>query len=171
PIIVRLSLRYAFRGVDRIPTSHDLWWTFVRQGGAVVIAADDGLASAGGVSWQGPWDFGDLVVLHGSHSLVLGHPDNAAALGQVETTVEAAVPVVTSVWGPDWSQDVAVIVPSSAAELAAEAGENTDLTLDIAAAAVSDGQDPLSGDVYGQRLVINPGALSRLSRIGQQITI
>lgn len=170
-IIVQIALRYALRGVDRIPTSHDLWWTFVRHNGRVVIAADDGLANAGGASWQGPWDFGPLTVLRGAHSLVLGHADNAAALPQIKATVEAAVPVVSSVWGTAWSQDVAVVVPDSDQELLAEAGQSSQLTTQIAAAAVSDGADPLSGAVYGQRLIVNPAALARLRTLGQRITI
>ena len=170
-IIVQVALRYALRGVDHIPTSHDLWWTFVRQHGRVVIAADDGLEGAGGTSWLGPWDFGPLTVLRGPHSLVLGHEDNAAVLPQVEATVEAAVPVVTSVWGTGWSQDVAVVVPSSDQELAAQTGQSSDVTTQIAAAAISDGSDPVTGLVYGQRLIVNPAALARLSALGQRITI
>ena len=170
-IIVRLSLGYAFRGVDKIPTKHDLWWTFVRHDGHVVVAADNGLAQAGGVSWQGPWDFGPLIVRQGAHSLVIGHQESAAALDGIESTVEAAVPVVSSVWGTDWSQDVAVIVPSSDAELLAQAGQSTDATLTVAAVAISDGQDPVSGAVFGQRLIVNPAALAQLSDVGQQIVI
>jgi hypothetical protein len=170
-IIVQISLRYALRGVDRIPTSADLWWTFVRHSGRVVVAADDGLSATGGTSWQGPWDFGPLTVLRGAHSLVLGHSDNAAVLPQIAATVESSVPVVTSVWGADWPQDVAVVVPSSDQELAAQTGQSSDITTQIAAVAISAGQDPVSGRVYGQRLIINPGALARLSALGQRITI
>jgi hypothetical protein len=170
-VIVRVALRFALRGVDRIPTSHDLWWTFVRNGGRVVIAADDALVHAGGTSWQGPWDFGRLDVLHGPHSLVLGHPDAGAALRQVQATVEAAVPAVTAVWGPQWTQDVAVVVPSSDAELAAQAGQSADVTVQVAAVTVSDGTDALTGVVYGQRLIVNPAALAALSDVGRQIVI
>lgn len=170
-IIVRLSLNYAFRGIDRIPTHHDLWWTFVRHDGHVVVAADDSLAQAGGQSWQGPWDFGPLVVRRGARSLVIGHPDSEHALDGIRSTVDAAVPVVTSVWGTNWSQDVAVIVPSSDAELRAQAGESSDATLTVAAVAISDGQDPVTGDVYGQRLIVNPATLRQLSPVGQQIVV
>lgn len=170
-VIVRVALRYALRGVDRTPTSHDLWWTFVRQGGHVVLAADDSLANAGGTSWQGPWDFGRLLVLRGPHTVVLGHPADAGVLPQLRATVQAAVPAVTAVWGPDWSQDVAVVVPGSEEELRAQAGESSDVSLDVAAVAVSDGQNPLTGAVYGQRLIVNPGALARLSAVGRRIVI
>jgi hypothetical protein len=170
-VIVRVALRYALRGVDRIPTHHELWWTFVRHDGKVVLAADNGLIHAGGASWQGPWDFGPLIVRRGPHSIVLGHPQSADVLPGIEATVEAAVPAVTAVWGPDWAQDVAVIVPASDAELLAQSGESSDASLTVAAAAASDGQDPLSGAVYGQRLIVNSAALAQLSAIGQQIVI
>lgn len=171
-IIVRISLRFAFDRIDAMPTSHDLWWTFVRDDGHVVVAADNGLAKAGGVSWRGPWDFGRLDVLRGRYSLVLGHPGDAAALRQVRATVDSAVPAVTAVWGRDWARAVAVVLPSSEAELEAQAGQSTGNVSDqVAAVAVSDGQDPLTGKVYGQRLIINPAALARLSPIGRQIVI
>ncbi|HKC29564.1 MAG TPA: hypothetical protein VKB75_16230, partial [Jatrophihabitans sp.] len=170
-IIVQVSLRYRLRAVDRVPTSHDLWWTFVRHDGRVVISADDGLGYAGGNSWQGPWDFGRLILERGPHSLVLGHPDHATALQQVRDAVEAAAPAVSAVWGTNWSQDVAVIVPSSATELTAQAGRSSDVTLQLAALALSDGRDPLTGTIYGQRLIVNPDALARLSAVGRQIVI
>lgn len=170
-VIVRVTLRYALRGVDRIPTHHELWWTFVRHDGDVVLAADNGLAQAGGVSWRGPWDFGPLIVRRGAHSLILGHEQSADAMAGIEATVEAAVPAVTAVWGPDWVQDVAVIVPASDAELLAQSGESSDASLSVAAAAVSDGQDPVSGTVYGQRLIVNAAALAQLSPVGRQIVI
>jgi hypothetical protein len=112
-----------------------------------------------------------LAVRRGAHSLVIGHADAADALDGIRSTVDAAVPVVTSVWGTDWSQDVAVIVPSTDAELLAQAGQSSDATLTVAAAAISDGQDPVTGDVYGQRLIVNPAALRQLSSIGQQIVV
>lgn len=170
-IIVRISLSYALRGIDRLPTSHDVWWTFVRRNGRVVVAADNGLAQAGGVSWRGPWDFGPLDVLRSPHALVLGHPADAAALHAVAATTEAAIPAVTRIWGPHWAQDVAVVVPSGAAELAAQVGQSSSITTAVAAVAVSDGTDPVTGQVRGQRLVVNPAALQRLSAAGRQITI
>ncbi|HZC72020.1 MAG TPA: hypothetical protein VE442_15110 [Jatrophihabitans sp.] len=171
-IIVRISLRFAFREIDQIPTTHDLWWTFVRDDGRVVIAADDGLANAGGVSWQGPWDFGKLDVLRGPHSLVLGHPDNAAVLPEVQAAVDAAVPAVTAVWGSQSAPAVLVAIPSSDPEFAALAGQSPEQVTDqVAAVAVSDGQDPLRGTVYGQRLIVNVAAFARLSAVGRRIVI
>jgi hypothetical protein len=170
---VRTSLSYALRGVDRIPTRHDLWWTFIRQRGHVVAVADDGLAEAGGVSWQGPWDFGPLDVEHTAHSLVLGHTDtvSVATLRTIAATAESAVPAVSAVWGTSWPGTVAVVVPSTPAELAAQVGQTSAITTQIAAVAISDGDATLGDAPSGQRLIVNPAAFARLSAVGRQIVV
>jgi hypothetical protein len=170
-LIVRVTLRYALRGVDATPTTHDLYWTLVRQGGRVVIAGDTDLRSNGGTSWQGPWDFGPLTVVRGRSSLVLGHEPYGAMLKTIADTVDAAVPAVTSAWGTGWTQKVAVVVPSSPEELTADAGASTSITSDVAALAVTDGANPLSNVPFGQRLVVNPEAFDRLSALGRRIVV
>ncbi len=170
-IIVRLSLRYALRGVDRQPSDHDLWWTFVQVDGQTRIAGDTDLADAGGRSWRGPWDFGPLVVQRTASTLVLAHPADRSLLAAVSATVESAIPAVTAVWGRTWSRHVAVLVPGSAPELAADAGDNSGVTSDVAALAVSDAGATPSGSVPGQRLLVNPQAFARLSAVGRQIVI
>ena len=81
------------------------------------------------------------------------------------------MPAVTAVWGTGWTQDVAVVVPVLGRRVAAQAGTPSQMTTQIAAVAVSAGDDPLSGKPYGQRLIVNPDAFARLSAIGQQITV
>jgi hypothetical protein len=172
-IIVRTSLSYSLRGVDRTPTRHDLWWTFIRQHGHVVAVADNGLAEAGGVSWQGPWDFGPLDVERTAHSLVLGHADTAsvATLRTIAATAESAVPAVSAVWGTAWPGTVAVVVPSTPDELAAQVGPTSAITTQIAAVAISDGDGTLGDAPNGQRLIVNPAAFARLSAVGRQIVV
>jgi hypothetical protein len=170
-IIVRVTLRYALRGFDPRPTSHDLWWTLVEQHGAARIAGDTDLAGAGGASWRGPWDFGPLAIVRGPAAIVLGHPGNVSLMRTVATTVASAVPAVTAVWGTGWTGKVAVLVPSSPAELTAEAGPSSTITSSVAAVAVTDGQDPTTGAVYGQRLIVNPRAFDTLSAVGRRIVV
>lgn len=170
-LIVQLTLAYALRGVDPVPTRHDVWWTFVRVGGHVRVASDSDLAEAGGFSWKGPWDFGPVVAERGRHSLVLGHIPNADVLAGIAGIVDAAVPAVTAVWGPKWSQDVAVFVPASKAELRVALGSTSAVTTDVAAVAENDGLDPVSGAVFGARLVVETDALARLSDVGRRIVV
>ena len=171
--VVRLSLSYALSGIDARPTSHDLWWTFVRRDGKVVAAADNALADAGGASWKGPWDFGPIAVVRGRLSLVLGPAALATQLPGIAAQVDAAIPAVTAVWGTSWTRRVAVEVAGSDAALTAELDATTPVTRGsgISALAVSDGTDTLSGLPIGQRLVVDPLEYDRLSDVGRRITV
>lgn len=175
--IVKVTLHVAIRGVDRLAAAHSLWWTVARAGGRVVICADDGLARQGGVSWHGPWDFGRLAVLRGVHSLVLGAPAATPDLRRIADVVDRAVPAVTAIWGTNWSRDVLVVVPSSTAAREAALGESTagetsedsGEQADDVAVTVSDGQDPLTRQPEGQRVVVEQRAFDGLSAIGRRI--
>lgn len=172
-VIYQVTLRFALRGVDTEPTSHQLYWTFLRGSGGSVVAADDSaLTAVGGASWRGPWDFGPLTVVRGRHSLVIGHPATGRPLlTSLARVVDAAVPAVSAVWGQDWSRDVLVVVPASEAELQADLGTAVGDTAPVAAIATSDGTDPVSGTVLGQRLVVDPTRLRRLSAVGERIVL
>jgi hypothetical protein len=170
-LIVHVSLSYALKFVDPRPTSRDLWWTFVRRPGRVVIAADDDLARTGGASWTGPWDYGRLLAVRGRASLVLGHPSDSGSLPRIAAAADAAVPAVTDVWGPDWTRRVAVLVPGSQREVSALLGASGATLTDISAVAVSDAGEPNGAPPSGQRLVLNPAALHRLSPIGLGIVV
>jgi len=169
-LIVQVQLSYRLRGVDALPDRHDLWWTFVRRGGHVYLAGDDDLAKAGSVSWRGPWDFGPVVVARGASSLVLGHVANALQLTALADAVDAAIPAVDAVWGSDWNQHVAVLVPSGAKEFGALTGSATGYR-DMDAVAITSGIDAASGRPYGQRLVMDPAALGTLSKTGRKIIV
>ena len=168
--IRKVTLHYALRGYDLKPTSHDLYWTFIQQDGEVRLAGDSDLADAGGASWKGPWDFGPLVIGRGASTLVIAHA-SAGDLSTLVAQVDAAVPAVTAVWGAHWPRRVVVLVPASADELSADAGQSSDLTTDVPAATVSDMVDPLTRAAVGLRLLINPPALAKLSAPGRQITL
>ena len=169
-LVVKIDLRYAVRRADPVPSTRSLWWTFVRRDGHVVVAGDDALADAGGTSWRGPWDFGRLTIVRGSSSLVLGHAD-PAGLSAVAATVDAAIPAVSAVWGDGWTRYVAVIVPATEEELSSEVDDGSPVSTADAAAAVSDAIDPLTGALLGQRLIVNPDVLTKLTALGRQIVI
>jgi hypothetical protein len=169
-LVVRIDLRYALRRADPVPSTRSLWWTFVRRDGHVVVAGDDALAEAGGVSWRGPWDFGALTVVRGTSCLVMGHAD-ASVLRPIADAVDAAVPAVSAVWRAPWTKYVAVVVPGTVEELDSTVGPSSPVTSDVAAAAIADGADPVTGNVPGQRLVVNPDALDQLTAVGRQIVV
>ena len=175
-LIAQVTLSYQLPGVDVVPSTHDLWLTFVTRHGRTYLAGDSDLAASGFASWVGPWRYGKLGVARGAHSIVLGPAGETALLQSLATEVDAAVPQVRSVLGATvptsrWPGDVAVIVPSSPAEFGALTGSTSSTITDVSAAAVTDGIDPVSGEAFGQRLVLNPSELGMLTSTGRQIVL
>jgi hypothetical protein len=168
-VIVHVELQYALARVDPAPTGKQLWLTGVRRGTAWKLAADDDAAAVGGASWRGPWDFGQLLVRRGPHTLVLAHPAHRQDEPVFADLVETSLPVVTRVWGRGWNDQVAVLIPDTPQEFAAVTGDNAD-SHDLAAVAVADQVGP-GGIVLGARIVLNPRNLARLDAAGRRLVI
>jgi hypothetical protein len=174
-VVLHVQLQYGFRRVDPLPTAKDEWLTAVHRPAGWRLAGDGDVEAGGGTSWHGPWDFGPLLARTGPHTLVLGHPAHQAELATFATLVEQSVPVVTSVWGTGWNDQVAVLVPDSTAEFQAVSGDTAD-SHDIAAIAVADSRNPdptvdPRQAVLGARIVLNPVNLSRLDAAGRRLVI
>ncbi|SDJ13567.1 hypothetical protein SAMN05444157_1918 [Frankineae bacterium MT45] len=168
--IVKVQLAYALRDVDPAPTLHSLWLTFVHRDGRTVISSDSDLADQAGASWHGLWDYGKVDVYRGASSLVLAHPQFAALLPVYAGVVDSAVKAVTAVWGSDWTRQVAVVIPDTQDEMTAVIGN--DLVLNqIDAVSVADVDNPEAGQLLGQRVVLNPANLQKLSDVGEQIVL
>jgi len=155
-LIARVAFRYQLRDADPAPTGHDVWLTFVRRSGRVLIASDADLAGEGGASWHGPWDFGPVVARRGAASLVLAHPADEARSSDVAAVADEAVAAVTGVWGNGWPRRVVVIDAGSQDEMAAIVGASGGS--DTAAETVADDADPSTG----LRVVLSPARLSSL---------
>jgi len=168
-VIVHVELQYALAKVDPAPTGKQLWLTGVRRDTGWKLAADDDAAALGGPSWRGPWDFGQLLVRRGPHTLVLAHPAHRQDEPVFAGLVETAVPVVTRVWGRNWNDQVAVLIPDTAQEFAAVTGDNAD-SHDLAAVAVAD-RVSADGTVLGARIVLNPANLARLDAAGRRLVV
>jgi hypothetical protein len=167
-LLLHVTLGYELRGVDKTPSTHDLYLIFVRRHGKTVLAGDDPLTAQSTVSWVGPWHYGPLDVASGKASLVLGPPADQAQLPGLATDIDTAIAAVTRVWGTAWSQRVAALVPASTAEFTALSGS---ASTDVSAAAVTDGIDSGTGQPFGQRLVLNPAELGQLSATGRGIVL
>jgi hypothetical protein len=164
-LIVHLTLTYRFARVDPVPSTHDLWWTFVRRAGQVLAAGDDDLAGTGGVSWRGPWDYGPVVVHRGAASLVIGHPGLEQSVAALGAAADAAVQAVTDVVATGWAHEVAIFVPSGTAEFDALSGGQG--SSDTAAVTTFDG-----GTTAGTaRIVVRPATVQQLSGPGLAIVL
>jgi hypothetical protein len=120
------------------------------------------------VSSVGPWHYGRLAAVSGRSSLVLGPAADRAELSALAAATDAAVTAVDRGWGTGWARRVAVLVPSSPAEFEALSGAGI---ADVSAAAVTDGIDSGTGRPYGQRLVLNPEQLPKLTATGLGVVL
>lgn len=171
-VIVRVELEYSLRGIDAGAAVHPVWFTVVNRDGGLRLASDTDVASQGGVSWRGPWDFGPVQIARGTSCLVLGHP-GGPNLSALAAAVDTAIPAVTAVWGTQWAQRVAVFVPDSQAEMDALAGPGFPLST-VAAVAVAEPTDSISAgpDIStGQRIVVAAQTVSQLSSQGMQVLL
>ena len=167
----QVVLVWAIAEFDPEPTYAPQRFVFLREGERWVLAADDEAALGGTATARGLWDGGPVVSVRGRSTLVLGHPGSEPLLRQVADGVDDAVPRVTGVWGPDWTQKVVVLVPDDATELDRLLGGSTDLTR-IAAVATAELTD-LDGGYrpVGNRVIVNPPNFAKLGPLGRQVVL
>lgn len=169
--LATVTLHYRLAGFDRQPTSLQQYLTFVRRPGGWYVAADDDGASRGLRTARELWDFGPVAVVHGSRSLVLGHPAALATMRLVAAEVDRDVPRVTAVSGPGWAQRVVVLVPGSQRELETVVGSTDDLTSIAAVATAEIGGPAGAPSPVGDRIAVNPGSFDGLGALGRRIVL
>ena len=163
-------LRYALKGYDPEPTIAEQYFTFVQRDGRWLLASDDDFKEVGSASTPGIWDGGDVVVVRGKRSLVLGHPKSKGVLRRVADVVDEAVPRVSKVYGSGWGQKVVVLVPDTSAELAELLDTRSDFS-QIAAVATAEVVGGEGFSPVGDRVIVNPPNFAKLGRLGQQVVL
>jgi hypothetical protein len=166
---VRVALRYRLRGFDHMDAAAAQYLTFARRAGAGrgLVLIDDG-APQGLVDDPQIWDGGQLTVVHGGRSLVIGAGAPRARLRQIAARLDRAVPAVTAVVGPDWGRRAVAIVPATAERAAALAGGGQSLR-DIAALATV---TPGAGGAPGaDRILVSPDSYPKLNEIGRHVVL
>jgi hypothetical protein len=173
----RTTLRYALAEVDAEPTSRPMAYLYVQRAERWYVASDTALGPLGEHTWRGLWDFGPCAALHTASGLVLGHAGQSGHSGPEEQLLSAfageldgAVAAVSEVWGTEWSQRVAVLVPQTVDEMRALVGPAFNVD-GIAAAAVADKVDVANRLAVGQRIVLNPAQVAKLSATARRIVL
>jgi hypothetical protein len=171
-LLLHVTVEYELRGADSSPDRHDQYLTFVNRGGHTVLAGGNALAAQGTASWVPPWHYGPLIAARGSTSLVLGPPADRASLPRLAAELDDAVTAVSAVWGADWSRRVTALIATDSAEFRSLGGvPRGGSAPDVSAFAVTGGVDAGTGRPYGQRLILDPTQLARLTRIGRGIVL
>lgn len=157
-----VDLRYRLRGVDLIPTTRPMGYLFARHADSWYLHSDTALTDLGRRTWRGPWDFGPCLVTATANGIVLAHPGSESMVDRLVRELDSSVRAVTSVWGTQWSQRVALMLPDSPAEMRALVGP--DFPVDaVVAVAVADRVDIARHTVAGQRVVLSPSGSRALS--------
>lgn len=157
-----VDVSYAIKGADVAPTERGMGYLFARRGNTWYLRSDTALDELGRKTWRGPWDFGACVVVSTSQGIVLYHPGSEAMADRLTTELGTAVAAVSAVWGTDWPQRVALLLPDSLDEMKALVGPGFPVE-SVVAVAVADRVDTARRVVAGQRVVLSPSGSRALS--------
>ncbi|MFJ1799397.1 hypothetical protein [Streptomyces sp. NPDC088180] len=162
-----VELRYRIDGYDTAPAATRRVLELMRDGDRWYITADRPAKGASGQLWQQ----GDVEVVEGAHSIVLGVGRSAGELRQVADTVDLAVPAVSDAWPRPWTRRVVVLVPDSVEDMAGLLGSPEASYRGIAAVTTGEvggtGERPAIAD----RVIVNPQAYATLGSFGQRIVL
>ncbi|MEI7029717.1 hypothetical protein [Streptomyces pratensis] len=162
-----VELRYRIAGYDTAPAAARRTLELTRDGGRWHITADRAAEGAAGQLWQQ----GDVEVVEGAHSIVLGVERPAGELRQVADAVDLAVPAVSDAWPRPWTRRVVVLVPGSVRDMAALLGAPEAGYRGIAAVTTGEvggtGRRPALAD----RVIVNPQAYADLGGFGQRVVL
>ncbi|WP_392669899.1 hypothetical protein [Streptomyces sp. LN785] len=160
-----VELRYRITGYDSAPVSTDRVLELERAGGRWYIAADRAGKGAGRQLWQQ----GDVQVVRGRHSLVLGVGRTGPELRRIAAAEDRAVPEVSAAWPERWAARVVVLVPATVEDMASLLGSpGADYR---GMAAVTTAETGGRGRAPADRVIINPQAYATLSPLGQRVVL
>lgn len=115
------------------------------------------------------WDQGEVIVVRGEHSMVMGVAQSGEALHSYADLADHAVPAVSDVWGTHWSRHVVVLVPKSLAGMAGLLGSPASGYRGIAA--VTTGETGAPARAPADRIIVNPEAYGVLGSLGKQVVL
>ncbi|WP_097881138.1 hypothetical protein [Streptomyces sp. st140] len=162
-----VELRYRIDGYDAAPVATRRVLELMRDGDRWYITEDRPAKGASGQLWQQ----GEVEVVQGAHSIVLGVGRGEEELRQIADTVDLAVPAVSDAWPRPWNQRVVVLVPDSVESMAGLLGSPEASYRGIAAVTTGEvggtGESPAIAD----RVIVNPQAYATLGSFGQRIVL
>ncbi|TXS45247.1 hypothetical protein EAO75_20440 [Streptomyces sp. uw30] len=164
--LVEAELRYRVQGYDRAP---------VRAARTLSLGLDaeghwyvESERPAKGAAEQ-LWDQGEVSVVRGDDSLVLGVGQPAARLRSYAVLADHAVPAVSQAWGTNWARHIVVLVPRSLTGMAGLLGAPESSYRGIAA--VTTGETGAPADAPADRIILNPDAYGVLGDTGKKVVL
>lgn len=163
------ELRYRLDGYDTSPVTAERRLELAERGGRWYITAD----RPGHGGGQQLWQQGDVEVVRGEHSLVLGVGQAPARLEQIAAEADRAVPAVSAAWGGAWAGRVVVMVPPSLDAMGRLLGAPAAEYRGIAAVTTGSAGPPggSAGPVPADRVTVNPEAYGLLGDLGRRVVL
>ncbi|AZP17189.1 hypothetical protein EJC51_14330 [Streptomyces aquilus] len=161
-----VELKYRIQGYDNAPVTVGRTLTLSLDAGGEWYVDREQPAKK---SAQQLWDQGEVDVVRGKHSLVLGVGRSSAALHTYADLADRAVPAVSAQWGTDWARHVVVLVPTSLEGMAGLLGSPASSYRGIAA--VTTGETGSPARAPADRIIVNPDAYGVLGSVGKQVVL
>lgn len=162
------ELRYRIDGYDTSPVTVERRLELAERDGRWYITADRPGRDGG----QQLWQQGDVEVVRGTHSMVLGVGQEPARLRRIAAEADRAVPAVSAAWGGTWAGRVVVMVPASLDAMGRLLGAPAAQYRGIAA--VTTGRAPAPGKgspAPADRVTVNPEAYGVLGDLGRRVVL
>ncbi|MER7562775.1 hypothetical protein ACGFWE_10140 [Streptomyces sp. NPDC048523] len=160
------ELRYRVQGYDQAPV------TVARTLDLSLDAAGQWYVKDEKPAKKAPqqlWDQGEVTVVRGRHSIVLGVGQSGERLHSFADLADHAVPAVSDAWGTTWSRHVVVLVPRSLQGMAGLLGSPASSYRGIAA--VTTGETGAPAQAPADRIIVNPDAYGLLGTLGRQVVL
>ncbi|MDN3295490.1 hypothetical protein QWM81_15815 [Streptomyces ficellus] len=161
----RAELSYRIAGYDSGAVTGERVLELAERDGRWYVTSDRPAQGAA----QHLWEQGDIQVVRGRNSLVLGVGQDAARLKSVAAAADRAVPAVSDAWPGGWARRVVVLVPASLKGMGALLGEPAAGYRGIAA--VTTGRVGGGADAPADRVIVNPEAYAVLGEFGQGVVL
>ncbi|WP_328746675.1 hypothetical protein OHT57_13870 [Streptomyces sp. NBC_00285] len=160
------ELRYQVQGYDRAPvTAARVLDLSLDASGQWYVVSEKPATKAS----QQLWDQGEVTVVRGKRSLVLGVGQSGEKLHTFAELADRAVPAVSDAWGTAWSRHVVVLVPKSLEGMAGLLGSPASSYRGIAA--VTTGETGAPAQAPADRIIVNPDAYGLLGTLGRQVVL
>lgn len=159
------ALGYRLDGYDSAPVTTERVLDLTERDGRWYVTADRPGEGAGPRLWQQ----GDVEVVRGERSLVLGVGQTQERLREVAAAADRAVPVVSAVWPDAWADRVVVLVPATLEAMGGLLGAPG--TSYRGMAAVTTGEAGGGPDAPADRVIVNPEAYGVLGDFGRQVVL
>ncbi|MGW0700461.1 hypothetical protein ACWD0A_14335 [Streptomyces sp. NPDC002867] len=159
------ELHYRVDGYDSASVAADRVLELVERDGRWYVVADE----PGTGAPQQLWQQGDVRVVRGSHSLVLGVGQDDKRLRELAAAADRAVPAVRNAWPSKWTGRVVVLVPSSVEAMGRLLGAPAAGYRGIAA--VTTGETGRRDGSAADRVIVNPEAYGLLGDFGRRIVL